>query len=287
MDLAQDRGAASGVAPPEREPAADLGAVIRAARAAHPGLGEVISEPELSAHLESLDAPQLVAHAADLYLAYGCARGLPAALARFEELCIPMARAAIAKLDGRPELVADVLQELRTRLLCKSAAESPRIASYRGRGALSGWVRAAAVRLALNRLRDQKRAGEVPAESPAEEDLGVAAVGDPELGFIRAHYREHFRAAFTAALAQLTSRERTLLRMQLLDGLTEEQMGAMYGAHRVTIARWLGRARRQLLTETQRLLAERLGLPSGQLESITGLVPSRLDLSLSRLLRTP
>lgn len=267
--------------------------LLATARAAHPGLAQVISDRDIAAYLTELAgaAPagaQLGDHAADVYLAYGCARGLTAAIARFEALCIPTARAAILKIDARPEFVEDVLQELRTRLLCSADARTlPRIASYRGRGPLRGWVRAAAVRLALNRLRTQRRAGEVPKETPAESELSVVMAGDPELGFIRAHYRKAFQEAFAAALTQLSSRERTLLRMQLLDGLTEEQLGAMYGAHRVTIARWLKKARQDLLATTQRLLADRLGLPSGQLESITGLVPSRLDLSLSRLLRTP
>lgn len=299
MDCSPHRshGASSGRSP---QSAPDVTELVRVARSAHPELSGLIADAEFVAHLDGLAAKdssiaqearspsQLAVYGGDLYLAYGCARGLPAALARFEAACVPSARAAIAKIDSRPEFIADVLQELRTRLLCRAdASVPPRIASYRGRGPLTGWVRAAAVRLSLNRLRDQRRAGDVPAETIAEEDLGAAAASDPELGFIRAHYHKPFKIAFGEALSQLTSRERTLLRMQLLDGLTEEQMGAMYGAHRVTIARWLARARQKLLIDTQRLLAKELGLPSGQLESITGLVPSQLDLSLSRLLRTP
>lgn len=269
-------------------------ALLRAARSEHPGVA--VEAAELGAHLAALssrradseagiDAAQLFLYAADLYLACGCALGRPAAVARFEALCLPTARAAIVRIDDRSRFVADVLQDLRARLLCRdSDGKPPRIARYGGRGPLLGWVRTAAVRLALNRLREQRRIKEVT----ADDELGAtaAAGGDPELGFIRNHYREHFKAAFAAALGTLSSRERTVLRLHLLDRLTEEQIGALYRAHRVTVARWLAKARRQLLGETQRLLAERIGLPAGQLESMTGLIPSRLELSLSRLLRS-
>jgi RNA polymerase sigma-70 factor (ECF subfamily) len=149
-------------------------------------------------------------------------------------------------------------------------------------------VRTAAVRLSLDRLREHRREVALPED---EQALPPAASGagcdhSPEHILIRQHYREHFQQAFAAALRTLSTRERTLLRLHLLDGLTEEQLGTMYSAHRVTIARWLRRTREQILRETQRLLAERLGLPPGELESVTGLVPSRLEHSLGSLLRS-
>lgn len=273
--------------PPEPNEA-DEAALLAAARRQHPEL--LVEAAEFARHLAAIrartgvEAAQLATHAGDLYLACACTIGDPAALARFEAQCLPAARAAIGRIDGQPQFVAEVAQDLRERLLVRDdSGGPPRIARYDGRGPLLSWVRTAAVRLALDRLREQQRS----VEQPADEEALCAAVDDqaPEEGLIRRHYREHFHKAFAAALLALSARERTILRLQLLDGLTEEQIGIMYGAHRVTIARWLGRARRQLLDETRRQLAEMLGLGPGQLESVTGLVPSRLDLSLSRLLR--
>lgn len=228
------------------------------------------------------------AQASDLNLASLCAAGDEAAIAQFEAECLPTARAAIARISSDPHFIDEVVQLLRTRLLCsKEVNTPPRIASYGGRGPLAGWVRTAAVRLALNLLRERRRDALVPADEELSTMAAMAnAASDPELRFIRQHYREDFRSAFTAALATLSGRERTLLRLHLLDGLTEEQIGALYRAHRVTVARWLGRSRRQLFAATQKILSERLGLSHGELESLTGLVPSSLDLSLGRLLRS-
>lgn len=261
-------------------PPQTLAATLAEARRQHPGV--CVEPARFGAYLAA--RPGGAAHAADLYLACACADGDAAAIARFEALCIPAARAAIARVDASPAVVEELVQDLRDRLLCSDPPGSPpRVAGYGGRGPLTGWVRAAALRLALNRRRDRARAPLVS----SDEALGQAAAetGDPELGLIRAHYRDDFRAAFQAALAALSSRDRTLLRLHLLDGLTAEQIGAMHRAHRVTVARWLGQARRQLLDDTRRRFAERLGLPGAEIESLTGLVPSRLDLSLSRLLR--
>ena len=87
-------------------------------------------------------------------------------------------------------------------------AQIPRIARYAGRGPLIAWVRTAAVRLALDRLREHRREVALPDD---EEDLAPAALGGahghepcpaqgPEHPLIRQHYREHFHAAFAAAL---------------------------------------------------------------------------------------
>jgi RNA polymerase sigma-70 factor (ECF subfamily) len=55
--------------------------------------------------------------------------------------------------------------------------------------------------------------------------------------------------------------------------------------HRVTVARWLGAARASLLDGTRRRLAERLGLPSPEVESLVRVLWSQLHISISRSLR--
>jgi len=58
--------------------------------------------------------------------------------------------ADIILLSVKPQAVEEVLQEIRTRLLVGS---NPKISSYRGSGALSGWLRSLAVNAAQDRVR--------------------------------------------------------------------------------------------------------------------------------------
>ena len=107
---------------------------------------------------------------------------------------------------------------------------------------------------------------------------------DPEMDYIRTRYAAEFRAAIGTAMTELEPRERTLLRLGLVDGLTADQIAGVYGVHRVTVARWLAAAREHLAGRCQRRLEERLHLGPTELRSLLGLVRSQLDLSVRRLL---
>jgi RNA polymerase sigma-70 factor, ECF subfamily len=107
----------------------------------------------------------------------------------------------------------------------------------------------------------------------------------PELAVLKARCRDELRAAFAEALAALSVRERTLLCAHYLDGMTVDDLGRLHGVHRATAARWLDSARGHVLRGVRRHLRHALGLDRRELASAVGLVRSRLDLSLSRLLR--
>ena len=62
-----------------------------------------------------------------------------------------------------------------------------------------------------------------------------------------------------------------------------EQIGALYGVHRATVARWIASAREGIAGTTRRLLAERLGMPALEIESLVRLCQSRLDVGFSAL----
>lgn len=81
-------------------------------------------------------------HAGDLYLACACARGVTEAIAVVESAHFARIREFVAGVETAPEQVAEIAQQLRTKLL---VGDTPRIASYSGRGSLGGWIRVAAV----------------------------------------------------------------------------------------------------------------------------------------------
>ena len=87
------------------------------------------------------------------------------------------------------------------------------------------------------------------------------------------------------AIAELDAEDRTLLRQQIVDQLSIDEIGAAFGVHRATAARWLQRARGALVTATRGRLAARLKLTVDQIDSVIRLVQSQLDASVIRYLR--
>ncbi len=256
-------------------------------------------EPWLKAHLESahrlwpdleLDEKQVAAtmgrHLADatvtleslsgteLLLAAAALAHDASALEHFDRLLVTEVRRAVAPLDTSNALVDDVGQLARERLLIDQ-----KLADYSGRGPLGAWLRAVAVRLALNAKRPGAR--EEPTEAMADAPL---ADPDPELALLRARHRAEFKSAFEQGLQALTARERTLLRLTACDGLTLAHIAKMYGKDTSTASRWLAEARATLRAKTREVLSQTLKLDSAELESVLRAADSELNLSLVRLL---
>ena len=63
---------------------------------------------------------------------------------------------------------------------------------------------------------------------------------DPELLYLKQRYRVEFEAAFSRAVEGLTDRERAILRLHLVAGLTLDAIGVMYHVNTSTVSRWLG-----------------------------------------------
>lgn len=215
-------------------------------------------------------------HVADLYLAFACLEGNPAALRAFEARHGAELDRVVRELDKRG-LGDDVRQILRQRLFVAAPGATAKIATYSGRGPLRRWVRVAASRIVLELVHAK--------EAPADDDeLGALPdVADgPELAYLKARYRVAYKAAFADALARLGDRERTLLAQYHVDALTIDDLGALYGVHRVTALRRVGQAQRALRDSVLALLRERLGVSGDELASVTRLVRSQLTISLRR-----
>jgi RNA polymerase sigma-70 factor, ECF subfamily len=219
---------------------------------------------------------------ADLYLACACALGRSEAISAFDQAFLPKITAALATVDKSPSFIEEAQQFLRHRLLVSDGRSTPRIADYSGRGPLGSWVRAAAVRSAINMYHAAKR--EVPLDDGRGAGLDLPG-GDPEIDFLKQKYRQDFKTSFEEALEGLSSQDRTVLRLHLIDGLSVEQIGAMYKANKSTVYRWMAKARDTLLRQTKKILSRRLGLQRHELDSLMGLVRSQLDVSLTRFLK--
>jgi RNA polymerase sigma-70 factor (ECF subfamily) len=215
-------------------------------------------------------------HAADLYLACACGAGSAAAVEAFARRFLADLRQVLSPMGAAP-LAEDVRQILLERLFVGSAEAPPKIGTYSGRGPLAAWVRVSAVRVAVS-LRRSEHPGEAPRDDDDLEPLPYAV--DPELDALKLRYAAVFNAALRDAFASLPPRDRTLLRLHYVDGVSVERIASAYNAHRVSASRWLSAARARVREETSRLLRDRQRLSESELESLTRLVRSRLEVSL-------
>jgi RNA polymerase sigma-70 factor, ECF subfamily len=228
----------------------------------------------------------------DLYLACACARGIDAALERFEQLHGDEI-ARTARRFERPGLPADdLLQLLRAKLFTipgagggstRTPEARPRIASYTGQGFLQNWLRVTTTRTFIDACRGHPESPEVPMRSELVAVLPEPK-GDPELQLLKREHVTHFKASFAEAVAALDSADRLLLKQHLVERLTIDQLGALYHLHRASAARRIAKARDALLVATRIALARRLGLPPERLAGVLELVASRLEASIERLL---
>lgn len=254
-----------------------------AARSAHPELSSVTDEA-LARHLASCaSSPEELAtlQAADVLLALACALGHVRALEELHRRMGQVVPRAVARLRSNGAFLEEVRQLLSQRLLVPAEGSAARVLDYKGKGPLERWLRAAALRVALNLIETDK--------SPREQgDSAIRALpdqgGDPEMLLLRRRYAPEFKQAVEAALKSLSTKERNFLRLYFVEGLTVEQIGAMQGAHKSTVSRWLTRARETVGVQVRALLGDRLKLSAGELESLMGLLQSELELSLLRVL---
>jgi RNA polymerase sigma-70 factor (ECF subfamily) len=269
-------------------PCADVGALesvlselCARGQAAHPDLG--VSEEAFVTHLARCGAlvsgAEASVHAEDLYLASACLRGEDAAIAFLVGTHKQMLVITLSRIDHSPAFVDDVQQRFWDATLVGTMSAPPRLAAYSGHGALAGWVAVAAQRVALMMRRHEDAEGR--ARHTAED--ADAAQWDPELAFIKERYRERFQAATQKALEILDDRERMIFRLHLVDGLTIERIGRVYGVSHSTISRWFGSARDKVVEEVQRIIREELEISPADFESLKRLVISQLDVSLSML----
>ena len=219
----------------------------------------------------------------DVYLAIACADGDPEALSRFERRYLREVDHAGTKLRATPDQIAEVKAQLREVLLVDGPGRPAATREFSGRGELRAYVRVMATRDLIRAINRGRR------ETPITDDEildRLASQDDPEISILRAQYRGTVDQALRAALAGLDDRSRALLRYQVVDGWSIDQVGRVYGVHRATAARWLAVARATLGDGIRAELAARLEIDADEVASLIRLVQSRIDVSLDRLLAT-
>jgi RNA polymerase sigma-70 factor (ECF subfamily) len=268
-----DRALPSGVG-------AKLVDLCQQARQAHPTLP--FDERELAALIAArapaveLDAYFERCHPADLALALAASRCWPVAILSLERTYRATIDSTCRRFANATHTAGDLKQILRTKLFVAEPGKTPKISDYAGQGFLENWLRVTAVRIFLDLGKRKDRARE-------------ALVGDDDvlaLDVVKAEYRGAVAAAMCEAANRLEPGDRHLLRQHLVGGLSIDQLGAVLGIHRATAARRIARAREQLAADTRKEVPRRLDLDPCELDEVIGLVMSRLDLSIGKLLAT-
>ncbi len=251
-----------------------------AGRAAWPSVA--LPQPAFAEHLSRLavEPDDLRTRGADLYLAASCLVGDPAALLAFEHSFLEPVPRLLTRLQLRPHHHDELRQQLRIKLL---VGPPPLIADYRGMGPLGAWVRICAFRLALDlKLGSEHKQG----DSEALEAMIVPEVGR-EVTIDAGTHREAFDSALRDALATLTPRDKTLLRLHFLDGMNIDALGVLFRVHRATVARWLVSIRGQVLERVRQRLSMDLGASASEARSLIRVFRSDVQLSIRRMLDDP
>ena len=221
--------------------------------------------------------------AIELALACACSTADPRALAIVEARYMSAVPPALAPMGLDAATIDDVAQSVRNKLLVADVPGGEiKLLRYAGRGTLHGLVKVTAVRTAISLLRTRR--GVAP---PADDFEQLAEpADDPELHFLKARYRQAFKAAFARAVGELDGRERNVLRLHHMGGMTLEQVARMYAVDRSTVVRLLQKVRGKLFTQTCKALREELAIERAELDDVLALIRSRFEVSLGRLLET-
>lgn len=270
------------------DPAAEarLAGWLQRGREAWPGVELGEHEPGFVAHVGALVADGSsplddaeARHLEDLYLAFACGQGLPAALRSFGAAFRHTLELTHATWRGPAVELDDLVQSVHERLL---VGPRPRISTYEGRGSLRAWVKMVALRR-LADLGDAQRRGAV--QAGGDDVLVSLMMPAKELStrVVQQRYRGQVQAAIGTALGRLSAAQRILLRQRFVHGLSLAELARLHAVHRVTISKRLARARADVVEVLRDDLSSRLEADTN-VDSIARLCLSQLDVSLDALL---
>lgn len=215
----------------------------------------------------------------DLYLACACMAGVAAAHQAFERSIMSDVPKAVRRVSAEADFVEDVVADLRIALLFGAEGKPPLLTRYFGRGPLRSFAMVLAMRRALDRKRRVKEVSTQPS-SLAKLEAEAAAftfVGSDGL-------REAFLRALKESLATLTPRDRNVLRLHVVEGVSADAIGRMYGAHRATATRWIASAKEVVFEATQAAVQREKNLSPATFESFARDAASQLDATLTTFL---
>lgn len=213
----------------------------------------------------------------DLALVWAVLEGHAVALTELDELI----EAASRRAAGRSLEPAELAQRVRTRLLVAPRGQQPRLGTYDGRGKLKSWLWTA-TRLEL--LQATRGLAQSAAEDLDSVPELTSPARSPEANARSSKDTRLVSRALKEALDVLEPRERTLLRMRFVDGVSTEELGKMFQVHRTTAQRWIEASLAKIMTAMRARLEQQARLARGEVDSLVGEVAASISLRLSQVL---
>jgi RNA polymerase sigma-70 factor (ECF subfamily) len=204
-------------------------------------------------------------HVADLFLAWAAAEGAPAAMEAFVD----------AQLSA---LAPEVRQSVFERLFCAEPSQR-RLLQYSGRAPLSRWVSVVTRNATISGQRTDGRT--TPVDEQVLERI-LAASAEPELDLLKRKYSPVVSEALRAALTRLRPRDRRVLQMMMVKGLSLAKVGALFDVDKSTVWHWLEKIQVQLREDIEQHLCA-AGIDPAEVSSLVRALQSQIDNGLSGL----
>lgn len=219
----------------------------------------------------------------DVYLALACAAGDRLACEAFDREHVARIPSFLARIERDASVLDEVMQRVRTRVLVGDGERPARVGDYAGRGSLSAWVRVVALRTHAHLVAERRSAHRLESDAALDFDAAVIPL---DLAVARQEHRATVERALAAALRGLPPRDRTVLRMHYVDGLSLEKIGRVYAVDKATVSRWLRATRERIADDALAQVQEETGANAEDARSLLGLLLSAMSLSLPGLLRS-
>jgi RNA polymerase sigma-70 factor (ECF subfamily) len=282
------------------------------ARAAHSrSLKPALVAPRIAAAIEKYllrDEPETPAQqinqfidgmqADDLCLIVACENNDESAWSEMVERFTPAvrsaARSASSNEDAAEDLVQSIWAELYGLRIGKDGKPSSKLAYYSGRGSLAGWLRAVVSQLAVDVYRKQARL--VQTEEDADLDRlvnelpaskGQAAISanlqNPEKIISNKFAESDVQSALSAAVQELTSEDRLLVKLYYFDDMRLREAGVVLGVHEATASRRLTRIHSDLRKRIMQILVDDKGWTKAEAERSFAELAQNLNTDLEAL----
>ena len=260
-----------------------LGALYARGRDAHPKLrvsedafGRCLARCCVQTPVRALDSLAIE----DLYLACACIEGVRGAARAFEATYAKPIYRAVARVVAAGGDREDAAQRVRQHLLVGGPESEPAIAKYPGRVPLAKWISVVAIRIAISLNRSDSAERKLRAKAAAEA-VGVS----PEDLVMRAELRRAIEPAVGEALDRLEGRDRLILRLYLVGGMSTHAIGASLGLSQQAVSKRIANVRDALLEDIRRTVSGQLKISEDEFSSLMRVVASQLDVNISRVLR--